>query len=208
MKSTQNLAAAMLISSVTAAGIKNETEPNTAKTFVATVTSDYSFYCPEPTAFSHGGVTYTVTEPMYVTVTNCPCEVAMTENPKSPEAPVIPTAPPGPPAPPAPPIAPEKPAPPPPPPAPEQPAPPPPPPQASATKPGPPPPPPPPQVTAPKPGPPPPATTGPPPPPTGPPPPPVGPTGTAVSAVPSAAANKANGNLGALIMAGVAALAI
>ncbi|KAM0251963.1 hypothetical protein ACHAP5_001288 [Fusarium lateritium] len=205
MNLAQNLAAAMLISSVAAAGIKNETEPNTAKTFVATVTSDYSFYCPEPTAFSHGGVTYTVTEPMYVTVTNCPCEVTMTENPMSPEAPVMPTAPPGPPAPP---IAPEKPASPaPPPPVPEQPAPPPPPPQASASKPGPPPPPPP-QVTAPKPGPPPPATTGPPPPPTGPPPPPVGPTGTVVSAVPSAAANKANGNLGAFLVAGVAALAI
>ncbi|CAJ0553636.1 Ff.00g121480.m01.CDS01 [Fusarium sp. VM40] len=163
MKSTQNLAAAMLFNGVAAGIVKpaigNETEPNTAKTFVATVTSDHSFYCPEPTAFSHGGVTYTVTEPMYVTITNCPCEVTLTQNPKSPEVSIVP---PGPPAPP-------------------------------------------PQVTAPKPGPPPPAPEQPA---TGPPPPQVPPTGTAISAVPSAAANKANGNLGALLVAGVAALAI
>lgn len=70
---------------------------------------------------------------------------------------------------------------------------------------------PPPQVTAPKPGPPlppPPPTPAPEQPAVGPPPPQVPPTGTAVSAVPSAAANKANGNLGALLVAGVAALAI
>ncbi|SPJ74660.1 uncharacterized protein FTOL_04391 [Fusarium torulosum] len=68
MKSTQNLVAAILINGVAAGmvkpAIRNETEPNTAKTFVATVTSDYSFYCPEPTAFSRGEVTYTVTEPI------------------------------------------------------------------------------------------------------------------------------------------------
>lgn len=50
MKSTQNLAAAMLFNGVAAGIVKpaigNETEPNTAKTFVATVTSDHSFYCP------------------------------------------------------------------------------------------------------------------------------------------------------------------
>jgi hypothetical protein len=50
MKSTQNLVAAMLINGVVAGMVKpaisNETEPNTAKTFVATVMSDYSFYCP------------------------------------------------------------------------------------------------------------------------------------------------------------------
>jgi hypothetical protein len=50
MKSTHNLAAAMLIKGVAAGMVKpaimNGTEPNTAKTFVATVTSDYSFYCP------------------------------------------------------------------------------------------------------------------------------------------------------------------
>ncbi|KAH7252291.1 hypothetical protein BKA59DRAFT_453515 [Fusarium tricinctum] len=184
----------MLINGVVAGIVKpaigNETEPNTAKTFVATVTSDYSFYCPEPTAFSHGGVTYTVTEPMYVTITNCPCEVTLTQNPKSPEAPFVPTAPPGPPqvtAPkPGPPLPPpEKPASPPT--APEKPAPPPPPPQVTAPKP------------APAPAPEQPATR--------PPPPQAPPTGTAIS-VPSAAANKANGNLGALLVAGAAALAI
>ncbi|KAH6964131.1 hypothetical protein HG530_003408 [Fusarium avenaceum] len=179
MKSTQNLAAAMLVNGVAAGIVKpaigNETEPSTAKTFVATVTSDYSFYCSEPTAFSHGGVTYTVNEPMYVTITNCPCEVTLTQNPKSPEVSIVP---PGPPAPP---------------------------PQVTAPKPGPPLPPPPPTPEKPGPPPPPPAPEQPA---VGPPPPQVPPTGTAVSAVPSAAANKANGNLGALLVAGVAALAI
>ncbi|EMT63890.1 hypothetical protein NOF04DRAFT_20482 [Fusarium oxysporum II5] len=102
---------------------KNETEHATAKTFVTTITSDYSFYCPEPSTFHHKNVTYTATEPTYLTITNCPCTVTYTQNIKSPGTAVYPTAPPGQPMPPtppamsssapAPPLPPDKPAPPP-----------------------------------------------------------------------------------------------
>lgn len=37
------------------------------------VSTDYETYCPEPTTMTHGGNTYTVTKPMTVTITDCPC---------------------------------------------------------------------------------------------------------------------------------------
>ncbi|KAF5545209.1 cell wall SED1 [Fusarium phyllophilum] len=77
---------------------------STAATLVTTITSDYSFYCPEPTTFHHKNLTYTATEPTYLTITNCPCTVTYTQNTKSPEAVVYPTAPPGQPMSPTPPV--------------------------------------------------------------------------------------------------------
>ncbi|KAG5807352.1 hypothetical protein H9Q74_009347 [Fusarium xylarioides] len=84
-----------VMSPVSKPPFKNETEHSTAATLVTTITSDYSFYCPEPTTFHHKNLTYTATEPTYLTITNCPCTVTYTQNTKSPEAVVYPTAPPG-----------------------------------------------------------------------------------------------------------------
>ncbi|EXK41744.1 hypothetical protein FOXG_02043 [Fusarium oxysporum f. sp. lycopersici 4287] len=113
----------LMMSPVPKPPFKNETEHTTAKTIVTTITSDYSFYCPEPSTFHHKNVTYTATEPTYLTITNCPCTVTYTQNIKSPGTAVYPTAPPGQPMPPtppvmsssapAPPLPPDKPAPPP-----------------------------------------------------------------------------------------------
>ncbi|KAF5018024.1 hypothetical protein F66182_10019 [Fusarium sp. NRRL 66182] len=200
MKTTQTLPAAMLLT-IVAAGPSPDGPPvlhpevnhavsnQTAKTVVTTISTDYIFYCPEPTEFRHKGVTYTATVPTYLTITNCPCTVTHT---RSPGAPIYPTVAPGPPAPPP---APEKPAPPAPPappmlpssvPVPEQPAPP-----SAPSQPAPP---------APEQ----PAV----PPPQASPPAPVAPTGTAPAEIPVAAASKANSGLGALAVAGIAALVI
>ncbi|KAF4331716.1 cell wall SED1 [Fusarium beomiforme] len=83
---------------------RNETEHATAEILVATVTSEYSFYCPEPKTFHHKGVTYMATEPTYLTITNCTCTITYAHNPKSPGASVYPMAPPGQSAPNAPPM--------------------------------------------------------------------------------------------------------
>ncbi|KAH7172154.1 hypothetical protein DER46DRAFT_656803 [Fusarium sp. MPI-SDFR-AT-0072] len=115
MKIFQALSAVVLIKGVAAGSFpmmspvpkppfKNETEHTTAKTLVTTITSDYSFYCPEPTTFHHKNVTYMATEPAYLTITNCPCTVTYMQNTKSPGTAVYPTAPPGQPMPPTPPV--------------------------------------------------------------------------------------------------------
>ncbi|SCV25747.1 uncharacterized protein FFB14_00640 [Fusarium fujikuroi] len=218
-----------MISPVPKPPFRNGTEHSTAETLVTTITSDYSFYCPEPTTFHHKNLTYTATEPTYLTITNCPCTVTYTQNTKPSGTIVYPTATPSQPMPPkppvmssstpAPPLPPGKPVPPPtkatvpysepslPPaipkstaPIPE--APPPPPSEPSPTK-----------ATVPATG-----TLPPPPPPSIPgqpavppsraAPPPVNPTGTIEASVPSAAANKVSGSFGAFVLAGVAALAM
>ncbi|KAK2935720.1 hypothetical protein FoTM2_003663 [Fusarium oxysporum f. sp. vasinfectum] len=209
MKIFQTFSAVVLIRGVAAGSFpmmspvpkppfKNETEHTTAKTIVTTITSDYSFYCPEPSTFHHKNVTYTATEPTYLTITNCPCTVTYTQNIKSPGTAVYPTAPPGQPMPPTPPVmsssAPAPPLPP------DKPAPPPS--EYSAPISGPPQPPP--KVTAPYSAPslPPaiPKSTAASP--------PVNPTGIIEASVPSAAANKVSGSFGAFVLAGVAALAM
>ncbi|OAQ58164.1 hypothetical protein VFPPC_17028 [Pochonia chlamydosporia 170] len=38
----------------------------------------YTTYCPEPTKFAVGNVTYTVTKPTTLTITNCPCTLTKT----------------------------------------------------------------------------------------------------------------------------------
>ncbi|KAK2679754.1 hypothetical protein RAB80_004935 [Fusarium oxysporum f. sp. vasinfectum] len=231
MKIFQTFSAVVLIRGVAAGSFpmmspvpkppfKNETEHTTAKTIVTTITSDYSFYCPEPSTFHHKNVTYTATEPTYLTITNCPCTVTYTQNIKSPGTAVYPTAPPGQPMPPTPPVmsssAPAPPLPP------DKPAPPPSDsvlcafsstsnPQVYAPAPAPEPSPP--KATVPAAG-----TLPPPPPPSNlerpavPPSqaasPPVNPTGIIEASVPSAAANKVSGSFGAFVLAGVAALAM
>ncbi|KAF5615582.1 cell wall SED1, partial [Fusarium sp. NRRL 52700] len=74
---------------------KNETKHSTAETLVTTITSDYSFYCPETTTFHHKNFTYTATEPTYMTITNCLCTITYTQNTQFPGKVVYPTAPPG-----------------------------------------------------------------------------------------------------------------
>ncbi|KAF4430915.1 Cell wall SED1, partial [Fusarium acutatum] len=115
MKIYKAFSAVVLIRGITAGSVpvmspvpkppfKNETEHSTAATLVTTITSDYSFYCPEPTTFHHKNLTYTATEPTYLTITNCPCTVAYTQNTKSPGTVAYPTAPPGQPMSPTPPV--------------------------------------------------------------------------------------------------------
>ena len=87
-------AAAVIFAGVAAAGIiqvpKNGTHSEVYTTEVVTA---FTTYCPEATTFSHGGVTYTVTEVRSVvttvypqqlltenqattlTITNCPCTI-------------------------------------------------------------------------------------------------------------------------------------
>ncbi|KLP12785.1 uncharacterized protein LW94_13474 [Fusarium fujikuroi] len=59
-----------MISPVPKPPFRNGTEHSTAETLVTTITSDYSFYCPEPTTFHHKNLTYTATEPTYLTITS------------------------------------------------------------------------------------------------------------------------------------------
>ncbi|RKL36786.1 hypothetical protein BFJ72_g7987 [Fusarium proliferatum] len=91
-----------MISPVPKPHFRNGTEHSTAETLVTTITSDYSFYCPEPTTFHHKNLTYTATEPTYLTITNCPCTVTYTQNTKPSGTVVYPTAPPSQPMPPKP----------------------------------------------------------------------------------------------------------
>ena len=48
----------------------NDTVVTTTK-----VVAHYTTYCPEPTIFSLGTKTYTVTEPTTLTITDCPCTI-------------------------------------------------------------------------------------------------------------------------------------
>ncbi|CCT66092.1 uncharacterized protein FFUJ_03089 [Fusarium fujikuroi IMI 58289] len=189
-----------MISPVPKPPFRNGTEHSTAETLVTTITSDYSFYCPEPTTFHHKNLTYTATEPTYLTITNCPCTVTYTQNTKPSGTVVYPTATPSQPMPPkppvmssstpAPPLPPGKPVPPP---TKATPSP------TKATVP----------ATGTLPPPPPPSIPGQPAvPPSRAAPPPVNPTGTIEASVPSAAANKVSGSFGAFVLAGVAALAM
>ncbi|KAH8664276.1 hypothetical protein BX600DRAFT_512330 [Xylariales sp. PMI_506] len=45
------------------------------------ITTDYETYCPSPTTFAFYNVTYTVTTPCTVTITNCPCTLSYTTPP-------------------------------------------------------------------------------------------------------------------------------
>ncbi|KAF4498332.1 Cell wall SED1 [Fusarium agapanthi] len=219
MKFYKTLSAVVLIRGVAAGSVpmmspipkppfKNETKHSTAETLVTTITSDYSFYCPEPTTFHHKNLTYTATEPTYLSITKhkVTCHSRLSHGP--PGQPMIPTPPVMSSSAPAPPLPPSKPAPPP----------------TKATvpysEPSPPkatvpaagtlPPPPPPEVSVSAPGsPPPPSIPGQPAvPPSRAAPPPVNPTGTIEASVPSAAANKVSGSFGAFVLAGIAALAM
>ncbi|KFH43690.1 Cell wall protein-like protein [Hapsidospora chrysogenum ATCC 11550] len=79
----------------------NDTVVTTTK-----VVAHYTTYCPEPTIFSLGTKTYTVTEPTTLTITDCPCTIVEpcytcpaptatgTEGPTGPPAPPAPTSPP------------------------------------------------------------------------------------------------------------------
>ncbi|KAK0383605.1 hypothetical protein NLU13_9516 [Sarocladium strictum] len=146
---------------------------------VTTVVDEFTTYCPGPTVIAHKNVTYTATTETHITITNCPCTITTTLPPVVPtsHAPApLPPAPKPEPAPPAPKPAPAPPAPAPPAPAPPAPAPP-----APAPE----------KPTAPAPA-------------------PQPKTPTTVPeepvTVPTAAADKAQAGLGALIIAGVAAL--
>ncbi|KAM0278659.1 hypothetical protein ACHAQH_005046 [Verticillium albo-atrum] len=43
--------------------------------YTTVVTTAYETYCPLPTTFGYKNVTYTVTTPTTVTITNCPCTI-------------------------------------------------------------------------------------------------------------------------------------
>jgi len=44
--------------------------------YTTEVVTEYTTYCPEATQVSYNGQTYTVTEPTYLTITNCPCTIS------------------------------------------------------------------------------------------------------------------------------------
>ncbi|CRK13311.1 hypothetical protein HYQ45_010409 [Verticillium longisporum] len=46
--------------------------------YTTVVTTAYETYCPLPTTFGYKNVTYTVTEPKTVTISNCPCTIIET----------------------------------------------------------------------------------------------------------------------------------
>ncbi|KAM5342453.1 hypothetical protein ACJ41O_013419 [Fusarium nematophilum] len=62
-----------------------------AETIVTTVTDNYVFYCPEPTKYVHKNVTYTATTATFLTITNCPCTVTYTQYPQPTYPPVVKT---------------------------------------------------------------------------------------------------------------------
>lgn len=45
--------------------------------YTTTVVSTYVTYCPEPTTFAFHNTTYTVTRPITLTITNCPCTLTI-----------------------------------------------------------------------------------------------------------------------------------
>ncbi|KAK7966656.1 uncharacterized protein PG986_000933 [Apiospora aurea] len=49
--------------------------------YTTLVTTDYVTYCPEPTTFAYKNVTYTVTSPTTLTITNCPCTISVSQPP-------------------------------------------------------------------------------------------------------------------------------
>ncbi|KAF4972475.1 hypothetical protein FZEAL_9586, partial [Fusarium zealandicum] len=92
--STQSFATKVPDRNTTKTPVKTDTvyySAATGATVVSTFTDDYVFYCPEPTKFLHRNVTYTVTTPTYLTITNCPCTVTYTQNPQPTYPPVIKT---------------------------------------------------------------------------------------------------------------------
>ncbi|KAH6892287.1 hypothetical protein B0T10DRAFT_292308 [Thelonectria olida] len=60
-------------------------------TVSTTYTSDYVFYCPTATVFTHKNATYTATSATWLTITNCPCTVTYTSNPYGTASPVVST---------------------------------------------------------------------------------------------------------------------
>lgn len=44
-------------------------------TYTTEVVTALTTYCPYATSLTHNGVTYTITEPTTLTITNCPCTV-------------------------------------------------------------------------------------------------------------------------------------
>lgn len=55
----------------------NTSLPTGGDTTVTTVVTAYTTYCPEPTTFTEGHSTYTVTEPTTLTITDCPCTLTV-----------------------------------------------------------------------------------------------------------------------------------
>ncbi|KAM0333005.1 hypothetical protein ACHAQA_001662 [Verticillium albo-atrum] len=49
--------------------------------YTTVVTTAYETYCPLPTTFGYKNVTYTVTTPTTVTITNCPCTIIESQPP-------------------------------------------------------------------------------------------------------------------------------
>jgi outer membrane biosynthesis protein TonB len=143
---------------------------------VTTVVDQYTTYCPGPTVIAHKNVTYTATTETILTITNCPCTITTTLPP------IVPTSAAPKPLPPAPKPEPPAPKPEPPAPAPKPPAPAPQPPAPAPPAPE--------QSTQPAPEPETPTQVVP----------------TEPVTVPTAAADKAQAGLGALVIAGVAAL--
>jgi hypothetical protein len=60
---------------VAAAALLAGAQAHSNVTYTTEIVSSYVTYCPEPTKITHGGVTYTVTKPTTLTITNCPCTV-------------------------------------------------------------------------------------------------------------------------------------
>ncbi|OWT42397.1 hypothetical protein VFPPC_11771 [Pochonia chlamydosporia 170] len=70
MKVIQAISAASALAAVSVG-----TNSTAAPTIIRTA---YTTYCPEPTKFAVGNITYTVTKPTTLTITNCPCTLTKT----------------------------------------------------------------------------------------------------------------------------------
>ncbi|KAJ9151576.1 hypothetical protein NKR19_g4806 [Coniochaeta hoffmannii] len=49
--------------------------------YTTIVVPTYTTYCPEPTTFAYKNITYTVTKPTTITITNCPCTLSIHKPP-------------------------------------------------------------------------------------------------------------------------------
>ncbi|OAQ57525.1 hypothetical protein VFPPC_15019 [Pochonia chlamydosporia 170] len=83
MKVLQAISAALVL-----AAVSMGTNSTASLTIIRTA---FTTYCPEPTKFAVGNVTYTVTKPTTLTITNCPCTLTKTGvtslNPTTPSPP-------------------------------------------------------------------------------------------------------------------------
>jgi len=67
---------ALLVASASAAWLPTPPAVNlTAPVWSTEVVTALTTYCPLATLLEHGGVTYTVTKPTTLTITNCPCTI-------------------------------------------------------------------------------------------------------------------------------------